>query len=220
MVFVIYYMRKITLTLVILCSCFFLQAQDYNLAQLAQEGKFTVHDRTMSHGSASSGVVSMDARESDGLVILDGIPFTKGTIELQIKGENNPGKSFVGIAFNLRSKEEYEAVYFRPFNFVATEPARRSHMVQYIYHPEFTWRNLRETRTDEFENNIETPPDPDSWFNVRIVVSDSDVKVFIDEQTQPSLEIVRLTEGTTDRLALWTGFGSKGSFRNLTLTHN
>ena len=212
-------MRYVTTLLLFSASISLTQAQDYNLAKLSEEGKITVYNRNLSNSSASFGEVYMDAEESDGLALLEGVSFSKGTIEVQIKGENNPGKSFVGIAFNVRSREEYECVYFRPFNFVADEEIRRSHMLQYIFHPEFTWRKLRETRTDEFENKLQSPPDPDDWFDIRIVVTEKEVKVFVNKETQPSLEIERLTSGTSDRLALWTGFGSKGAYRNLTITH-
>ena len=36
-----------------------------------------------------------------GLAVLREVDFAAGTIELDLKGENNPGKSFIGIAFNI-----------------------------------------------------------------------------------------------------------------------
>ena len=55
--------------------------------------------------------------EGDGMAIVNDLDFAEGTIELEIKGENSPGRSFVGVAFNIQNDSTYEAVYFRPFNF-------------------------------------------------------------------------------------------------------
>ena len=61
--------------------------------------------------------LSLNNKKGDGMAIIKNLDFDKGVIELEIKGENNPGKSFVGIAFNIQNDSVYEAVYFRPFNF-------------------------------------------------------------------------------------------------------
>lgn len=196
----------------------FCQPEIINLASYAEKGKMEVHQRTLTHSSAGEGEVYLDARDSDGLAIPEGVKFTTGRIKVKIKGENNPGKSFVGIAFNIVSADEYEAVYFRPFNFVATEPLRQSHMVQYIHHPEFTWRKLRESRTGEFENIIEPAPDPDDWFTAEIEVTESTVVVYVNEDNTPALTVDRLGSSASDRIGIFTGFGSKGAFKEFTLT--
>ena len=91
-------------------------------------------------------------------------------------------------------------------------------MVQYIYHPDYTWYKLREDRTGEFENEIPVPPDPDKWFDAKIVVSEKDVKVFVDEIAEPVLVVERLTKSSSKKIGLWVGNGSSGRFRNLILT--
>jgi hypothetical protein len=88
-------------------------------------------------------------------------------------------------------------------------------MVQYIYHPEFTWKKLRETRTGEFENEIVNAPDPDNWFTARIEIGKSTVKVYVNNSEDASLEIKRLVETKSDKIGIWTGFNSSGSFRNV-----
>ena len=177
------------------------------------------HNRVISI-TEDGTAVKMNAVEGDGLGMIDGVFFTKGVIDLELKGKNNPGKSFVGIAFNVQNDSTFEAVYFRPFNFVAEEPIRRVHMVQYIHHPNYTWRALRETRTGEFENEIKDPPDPDDWFSVRIVVEDKNVSVYVNGETEPSLEVERLVSHKSDRIGLWTGFNSAGWFRTLEISAN
>jgi hypothetical protein len=159
--------------------------------------------------------IELDAKESDGLGIIQTESFKSGTIEIDIKGENNPGKSFVGFAFNIVDDETYEAVYFRPFNFVATEQIRKEHMVQYIYHPEYPWHKLRSERTGEFEAEISAPPDPDDWFTAIIKVTPDRVMAFLKDRSDPILNVPRLTATTSDKIGVWVGFGSSGRFDNL-----
>ena len=143
--------------------------------------------------------------------------FENGKVEIDLLGENNPGKSFIGIAFNIQDEDTYEVVYFRPFNFVAKEQIRREHMVQYVFHPTYTWRKLRTDRTGEFENELPTPPNPDDWFTATIHIMPDKVKVYVNEGSEPVLEVDRLSAQKSDKIAVWTGFGSSGRFRNMVI---
>lgn len=185
------------------------------LASALEKQQIKAVNRTLSIYDKTPGALEMNAAESDGLAILKEVNFKTGTLEVELLGENSPGRSFIGIAFNVQDKETFEAVYFRPFNFVATEQIRRDHMVQYIHHPEYTWYKLREDRTGEFENEIPAPPDPDGWFKAIIKVSEKQVKVFVDDKSEPVLKVERLTSTSSDRIGLWVGNGSSGRFRNL-----
>ena len=190
------------------------QSVDINLGEKLQDNLIQSINREITIGEDNISI-QMDAKPGDGLGLLEEVSFVEGVIDLEIKGENNPGKSFVGFAFNIQNDSTYEAVYFRPFNFVAEEEIRRAHMVQYIHHPKNTWKVLRETRTGQFENNIEDPPDPDDWFRARIVVEDKRVIVYLDDRTEPSLKVERLDSHKSDKIGTWTGFNSSGEFRNL-----
>ena len=159
--------------------------------------------------------VEMNAMNSDGIGILEDVEFDNGSIEVELLGENNPGKSFIGIAFNIQDDKTYEAIYFRPFNFVAKEQIRKDHMVQYIFHPEFTWRKLRDERTGEFEDELATPPNPEDWFKVIININEEKVEVYINELSEPVLIVDRLTSTKSKKIGIWTGFGSSGRFKNL-----
>ena len=159
----------------------------------------------------------MHAKDGDGLGILEDIEFNKGIIEVELLGENNPGKSFIGIAFNIQNDKTYEVIYFRPFNFIAKEQKRKDHMVQYIFHPEFTWRKLRDERTGEVEDEIANPPDPDDWYKVIININEEKIEVYVNDISEPVLIVDRLTSTKSNKIGLWTGFGSSGRFRNLVL---
>ncbi len=90
-------------------------------------------------------------------------------------------------------------------------------MVQYIFHPEFTWRKLRDERTGEFEDEIATPPNPDDWFKVIISINEEKVEVYVNELSEPVLIVDRLTSTKSKKIGIWTGFGSSGRFKNLIL---
>jgi hypothetical protein len=213
-------MRKPAGLLVIVFLCLTMLSfgqQKINLATAFQEQQIKAVNRTLTTYDKQAEAVEMNAAEGDGLGILKEIAFETGTIEVELLGENNPGRSFIGIAFNIQDEETFEAVYFRPFNFVATEQARKDHMVQYIHHPEYTWYKLREERTMEFENELPAPPNPDAWFKAIIKVSEKHVAVFMDEDAEPVLKVERLTSSKSEKIGLWVGNGSSGRFRNLVL---
>lgn len=188
-----------------------------NLAEMLQEGQIQAVNRTVSPFDSSAGALEMNAAEGDGLAVLKDVVFDGGTLEVELLGENNPGRSFIGIAFNIQDEETFEAVYFRPFNFVATEQIRKEHMVQYIRHPQYTWLKLREERTGEFENEIPSPPDPDDWFKTTIKVLEAHVEVYVEDLAEPVLKVERLTPNGRGKIGLWVGHGSSGRFRNLVL---
>jgi len=165
--------------------------------------------------SNSKNTLTLNSKVGDGMAIINDLDFDEGVIELELKGENNPGKSFVGIAFNIQNDSIYEAVYFRPFNFQSDEKTRREHSVQYIYHPKNTWRFLRTNYKGQFESDYPRQPLPDDWFGVRVKIDGKKVFVYDQETNTELLSIVRLTKQVSDRIGLWTGFNSKGKFRNL-----
>ncbi len=188
-------------------------SQKYNLTQHLKSNNITIVNRDVS--TYETGGIELSAREGDGLAILKELEFDNGTIKLEIKGENSPGRSFVGLAFNIENDSTYEAVYFRPFNFVAKKQERRSHLAQYIYHPTYTWRKLRKERTGEFEGEMIAPTDPDDWFAVEIKITDNQVVALVEGESAPVLEIDRLNQAKSQKIGLWVGFGSSGRFKNL-----
>lgn len=214
--------EKLKVALIVLCTISFQSfgQKQINLADKLQNKKIKAVNRIISLYGDSSDTIEMNAKDDDGLGILEDVEFEKGIIEVELLGENNPGKSFIGIAFNIQNDSTFEALYFRPFNFVAEKQTRKDHMVQYIFHPEFTWRKLRNKRTGEFENEISDPPNPDEWFKVIIMINDNKIEVYINEISEPVLSVDRLTTTKSNKIGIWTGFGSSGRFRNLVLQTN
>jgi hypothetical protein len=209
--------RVATMVICLLLSLGTFAQKSINLGEHFNQEKIQALNRVITLYAADKNAVELNAENSDGLGILQGVAFETGIIEVELLGENNPGKSFIGIAFNIQDKETYEVIYFRPFNFVAQEQIRRDHMVQYIFHPEFTWRKLRAERTGEFENEISNPPNPDNWFKATIQVMEKEVKVYVNENSEPVLVVPRLSTPGSNKLGIWTGYGSSGRFRNLVI---
>ncbi|AWX43947.1 hypothetical protein HME9304_00945 [Flagellimonas maritima] len=207
---------SVLLTIILISINAFCQ-QEVSLSSKLKSDKIKAVNRSISLFGDKEDAVEMNAEDESGIGIIEDVEFEKGLIEIELLGENNPGKSFIGIAFNIQNDETYEAIYFRPFNFVAKEQIRKEHMVQYIYHPEFTWRKLRKEKTGEFENEIKMPPNPDDWFKAIIHVEETTVKVFVNDLSEPVLIVDRLTKPLSKKIGIWTGFGSSGRFRNLIL---
>ena len=187
-----------------------------DLAGIAAENGWTLFNRGAT-AETDGGIttVTFDGRPGSGAAWLDGVEFENGTIEVRIRGANNPGRSFVGIAFRGVDDETYDAIYFRPFNFLADNELSRSHSVQYISHPENTWSRLREEHTGQYENALIDPPDPDAFFRTRIVIEKPEIRVYVEDDTEPSLVVNELTDRTGGRIGLWMGNGSDGSFADL-----
>jgi len=165
--------------------------------------------------SDQTNSIAFNNREGVGLGIMKNVAFEGGTIELDIKGENTPGRSFVGIAFNIQNDTIYESIYFRPFNFQSDEKIRREHSVQYIASPKNDWRYLRTNFEGQFEAEYPRRPSPEEWFSVKIVVESKRVIVYDQETGVELMSVRRLLNQSSNKLALWTGFNSKGEFRNL-----
>ncbi|MPY89940.1 MAG: hypothetical protein GEU99_18710 [Luteitalea sp.] len=163
----------------------------------------------------SRRVLRLDEREGDGVAWWPDLVMADGTIEVDIRGRDLTGRSFVGVAFHGVDEKTYDVVYFRPFNFKSADPVRLSHGVQYIAHPTYTWNKLRTERPDEFEHQVSPAPDPNGWFHARIVVKFPEVRVFVDGSEQPSLEVKQLSTRKSGWIGVWVGNGSNGEFANL-----
>ncbi len=157
--------------------------------------------------------VHLNGQPGDGMLWLKDINFNNGVIEIDIKGSDTRGRSFVGIAFHGINDSTYDVVYFRPFNF--KNPDRNGHSVQYIAHPENTWFKLRQEHPGKFENPVNPVPDPDDWFHVTIKVQFPAVSVFVNDSEKPSLEVSQLSSQKGGWIGFWVGNNSEGYFKNL-----
>jgi len=143
--------------------------------------------------------------------------FKNGTVELDIKGNDRRGESFVGIAFHALDHITYDAIYFRPFNFRDDE--RKDRAVQYVSNPNYDWDLLREKHPGKYEHAILPDTDPNNWFHVKIVVQHPNVKVYINSSEKPTLEVAQLSERKNGLVGLWID-SPDGWFKNITVTNS
>jgi hypothetical protein len=184
-----------------------------DLAALARAG--TLHADTRRVTALADGAragAHLSAAGGEDVAWLDGIELATGTLEVDVRGKDVPQQSFLGLAFGGRNDSTFEAVYLRPFNFRATDPVRKDHAVQYVFHPTHPWSRLRSEQPGVFENPVEPVPDPDDWVHLRLRVEPSRVLVYVGEGAEPDLVVARLGDGSGRRVGLWVGNGSDGDF--------
>jgi len=161
-------------------------------------------------------VVIFNAKADEGPVWLKNYSFTNGKIEVDLKGKNLQGQSFVGVAFHLTDSKTFDAIYFRPFNFF--NPERNAHSVQYISMPAHPWQQLRQDFPGKYESKISNPPNPDDWFHVTIEINFPKISVFVNNEKTASFVVEKLSEVKTGSVGFWVGYMSEGEFKNLKIT--
>jgi len=197
----------------------FAQKSTPDLSKINDNSFWEIHNRSAKIiVGGSDTYVSFDAQQNDGLATFQNLDFENGIIEFDVRGKNNPGRSFVGVAFHIQDDETFNAIYFRPFNFKNPDKVRSGHSVQYICHPEFPWHKLRADFPEQFENPVNPIPDPDNWFHAKVVVNWPLVKVFVESSTEPSLKVKMKSEFKKGKVGFWVGNGSDGEFKNLVVT--
>ena len=194
--------------------------EKFDLTAVGKDPRWKIAGRTTSIVDIK-GTPALKISEGPGmgLVWLDGYHFGNGTIEIDLLGRSQPaGGSFLGIAFRAVDEKTQDALYFRPFNFRATDPDRHSHAVQYVSHPRWSWDILRSQKPGEYEKPIVPELDGDEWFHVRMVVERPKVSVFVNDASAPCLVVNELSDRTEGSVGLWVGEGSGGYFANLRVT--
>lgn len=205
--------------ILLIASMWATMAPAADLTKISDRAAWRVHNRDATLVEESGRkFVRLDAREKDGVAWLLDSDFKAGTIEVELRGKDQVGQSFVGIAFRGVDDTTYDAVYFRPFNFKIADPARRQRAVQYISHPAFPWEKLRANSPGKYEQPVSPVPDPNGWFRARIVVDGDKVNVFVNDATVPTLVVTPLSSPRGGKIGLWVGNGSSGDFANLRIT--
>ncbi len=147
-----------------------------------------------------------------GLALVQNVTFSEGTLEIDLRGGGTRAASFLGVAFGVADPRTFEAVYFRPFRFADEDADARSHAVQYVAWPEYTWEKLRKEKPGVYEVAINPVPDPAGWFHARIDVTKQRVSVSVDGSA-PCLVVDRLAHRAGD-VGLWVD-SMPAAFRNL-----
>jgi hypothetical protein len=187
-----------------------------DLHKIFTDKKMKVYNREAKidkQGTRAGIVLNEDVEE--GLAMIPGINFTTGVIEVDLKGQNVYQHSFIGVAFHVTDSSRFDAIYFRPFQFLSNDPVLKARSVQYISLPEYTWRKLREDEPGKFENTIKPVPNPDDWFHATIIIKENEVQVFVNNESTASLVVPILNKQKKGSIALYTADRSGGTFANL-----
>jgi hypothetical protein len=163
----------------------------------------------------SNGEVRLDAAPGSGLAWIKSLNLNEGCLSLEVKGTNEFGRSFVGIAFRAADQDTYDTVYVRPFVFQSDNPEHAANGIQYMSMPEFGWPVLRERSPGVYEKSIGSRPSPEDWVHLRVEFGDGRMKAYVNRSKEPQLDLALLTSQTAGRVALWVGNNSSGMFRNV-----
>lgn len=205
-----------------LCLCAALAgmaaAQPIDLTERVAAGKLRAVNREVTALPGERRGVHVTEKEGPGVIWIEGTDFAEGTIELDVRGRDVLQRSFIGVAFHRKDDSTYDAVYLRPFNFRAEDPARRQNAVQYMAVPDHDWPRLRKEFPSEFENPVDASVAPADWVALRVVVKARTIQIFAGSVTSPALEVRKLGSGDRGLVGLWVGNNSDGDFANLRIT--
>jgi hypothetical protein len=198
-------------------------AGDGDLLESGRLEPVNVEMKTVEYrGKTALGVTEAAGVEASAetLVVVSGIDFGDGTIEVDLAGAPAAGagggaRGFVGIAFRVQEdRSRYECFYLRPTNGRAEDQLRRNHSAQYIAHPEFPWHRLRKETPGKYESYVDLVPG--EWTKVKVVVSGRSARLFVHGADQPTLIVKDLKLDAADgTVALWIGPGTEAHFANL-----
>src|SRR5689334_6174424 len=94
-----------------------------DLTQVGKDSRWKIAGREASVVDAKGKrALKLSEAPGVGIIWLDRYNFTDGTIELDMLGRSQPIQgSFVGVAFRVADAQTYDSIYFRPFNFRASD---------------------------------------------------------------------------------------------------
>ena len=154
-------------------------------------------------------------------VKIKGSNFKNGTIEVKVLSrllKNAPdfARGFIGVAFRINdSNTKYESIYLRPVNARVEDQVRRNHSIQYYSYPDYKFDRLRKESPERYESYAEL--EMNKWITMRIKIKDAQAKLFLDNNTQPSLIVNDLKHGTdlSGAIGLWVEIGTEAYFSDV-----
>ncbi len=156
-------------------------------------------------------------------VKLKGVEFENGTIEVTVLSKLLPdapeqARGFIGVAFRINdSNSKFESIYIRPLNGRNDNQIRRNHSLQYFSFPDYKFDRLRKEAPEQYESYSDMGLN--EWIKLKIVVKDSQAKLFINDNKQPSLIVNDLKHGadSSGAIGLWVEVGTEGHFSDVSV---
>jgi hypothetical protein len=157
--------------------------------------------------------------------LLPDTDFGDGTIDVDVVGGRRAGyatdnasafKGFVGISFRIRG-DTAERFYLRTENARLGDQLFRNRSAQYEADPAYPWPRLRQESAGVYESYVDL--EPGAWTHVRIEVSGTKARLYVNGATQPCLVVNDLKNGAgRGKVALWTRISSDAYFADLRIT--
>jgi hypothetical protein len=158
--------------------------------------------------------------EDSVLAVLTHSDFQDGVIEAEVAGTPlktapSDSRGFIGISFRVQPHvAKFENLYIRPTNGRADDQLRRNHSVQYASEPDYPWHRLRQESPGVYESYVDL--EAGAWTRMKIVVSGTKARLYINNATQPCLIVNDLKLGQTrGQVALWIHSSTDGYFSNV-----
>jgi hypothetical protein len=160
--------------------------------------------------------------------VLAGSDFGDGVIEVDVSGARRQGystaedvsgyKGIVGLTFRIRG-DSAERFYIRPENARLNNQLFRNRSTQYESSPDYPWQRLREENPGVYESYVDL--EPGAWTTLRIEVSGSVARLYVNGATEPCLVVNDLKHGASHgAIALWARISTDAYFSNLRVQPN
>ena len=155
--------------------------------------------------------------------VLTGSDFKDGVIEVDVSGARREGystaedvsgyKGIVGLTFRIRG-DSNERFYIRPENARVNNQLFRNRVTQYESSPGYSWQRLRQENPGVYESYVDV--ESGGWTKLRIEVSGSQARLYVNGASQPSLVVNDLKLGASHgAIALWARISTEAYFANL-----
>lgn len=224
--------RILGLLAIAVCLCGYSSEQTHRMLALdSRDGLDAINTKmevAMYRGRNAIRLVALpDHKGPDDVMMafVSGEDFKDGTIEIDVAGSLVPDapsddRGFIGLAFHAQEHgARREVIYIRPTNGRADDQVRRNHSVQYESIPDFPWYRLRQENPGEYESYSDL--DAGAWTRLKIVVTATKARLYINGSEQPCLIVNDLKLGETHgQVALWARWSTDAYFSNLTITHD
>ncbi len=153
------------------------------------------------------------------LVNTDG--FNNGTIEVTLLSRLLPtadpnARGFIGLAFRInKDNSRFESIYLRPTNGRAEDQIRRNHSTQYFSYPDYKFDRLRKEAEGQYESYADMGLN--EWIKMKIVVSNAQAKLYLNDKQQPVLIVNDLKLGADNKgaIGLFVDSGTDAYFRDI-----
>lgn len=158
-------------------------------------------------------------------VRLKGSHLKDGSIEVHVLSKLRPdapahARGFIGVAFRINTdNSKFECIYMRPTNGRADDQVRRNHAIQYFSYPDYKYSRLRQESPEKYESYADMGLN--EWISMKIVVSGTQARLFLNDNKEPSLIVndLKLGADQSGGIGLFVDIGTEGYFTDLKVTN-